>query len=511
MKELDKAIINNDIKHIVFLIKDNNIDCKGAVLIHLKEALVPKYFSAEDLQARGAILTMDALKAAIPEYLKKSSHDYLYETYIKRLYLCLQQVLKAWQQGTMANKDLINDWNDQAIDYLTAQWVKDELPQALKDYAVEKQKSYIAYKYQQWQSKALETNENKVLDEVIYSALNRFWHMSNETTDVVIQQIQDNILEQTVEFYRQDKGDNNFFDEIKNFIYQRVTNQIYDGSINHEMLKNPLEQEKEQILQGKVVPNAIPYYSQALGNLLCKWQAGNLAPNVASAVTDYLKKQLKEYKLPGRLHTTLLEKAIQQLLEQYKHDQLTADVAQVLEQQFEGNIIGYYEKNAEKDTTFRNELALEIFSNLLADWKTQHLAAEASDYLHNHLLADVQKILWDLSFYTSRSAMFLQLKQLQETVDNLNNEITELKQHNGNGNNNNNNPSTTAPIFGSNPVAMNEMQEQRVEIPANSQALSSFGVFKHAEEQNMKTRGVDRNATIAQDDHKFSQVQPHTL
>jgi hypothetical protein len=426
MKELDKAILNNDITRIIFLLKDN-IDCKGAVLFHLKEKLIPEHFTEEELLNRGAIFSMEALQLAIPEYLQQSILDIRYETYLKRLYLGLQSALKAWEQGAVANKDLEAEWNKKTFAYLTKQWIEGKFPNNLQDYSAQKIKSYIAEKHLQWEGQSLQNDEVQVLDSVVKEAItNNYW--VTEEGSLVIKQIEENILDQLVEYYHEDKENKEYEEGIKQFIYERIMAQIYDSSINQEMIKEFLEQEKEKILQGKVVFDQRPHYTKAIYNLLVNWQKRALEVNVSYDVTAYIRNQLQSYKLPGKLKTILVEMAINQLLKQYKDRKLSPELMENLNKQFEVNITGYYETCALKETEFRHELIQAIIKDLIDDWKNKKLSPSIGSYLQENLIADIRAILKSLGFYTLRpSATYIEINQLKEEIRVLKEELAALK------------------------------------------------------------------------------------
>lgn len=481
MKELDKAIINNDIKHIVFLLKQNT-DCKAAVLIHLKEQLVPEHFTEKELTERGAILTMAGLNEAIHQYAKvpvsfDKNDFYRTDLYIKRLYLSAQQALIAWQSGKLSNKELKTHWNMQAIEHLATKWTKEELPKELMHYAEEKQKHHIALKHQQWKEQKLVKEEHQTLNAVLINALKHFWYQHVEE-DHATQQIQKNIIEQAVKLFKNGNQQDEFVGGIKQFIFNKVREQIYNNSINNEeTIKYVLEDEKSQALQGKIVSNPMPYYEQAISSLFTKWQKGQLNEHNACNISHYISSRLNDYSFPGQLKTKLAECAILQLLEQYQNYELAFEVIERLQKQFESNIIGHYEKHAMKDSPFRNELAQIIFSQLLKDWNTQHLGQQECQYLQVNLLSDLQSELKELSASTSRFSLLLMMSKMQEKIGELEQEIKVLKEN------------QHGPLSMQEKMVLSTMSDTTHQDPENSLAnlVGQFGAFKVNKPNNNNT------------------------
>ncbi|MBS0357827.1 MAG: hypothetical protein JSS53_00950 [Proteobacteria bacterium] len=430
MKDLDKAIINEDVKHIIFLFK-NDIDFKGAVLMHLKEQLISEDVTEEALKARGCILNLADLKQAIAEYTdvtKESFFDRRNETYLKRLYSSLQCALKAWQQGKVASEDLKNAWDLEAITYLTKKWIDHELPKALMDYSEKKQTIYIDTKHQQWQDQSLDSEETQQLDSTLLKALEFHWFYALEDKeDKVVQKIKENMLEQSVNFYRGHNRENAFAQGIESFIFERIADEIYAGTINAEEIKDAIESEKTSLVKGKIVSDLLPYYKQATQNLLKKWKNNSLPDYTDVSVTSYIKKQLASYQVPNELSAALRTEAIQILLEQYKNKALELELQEVLAKQSEANIVGYYEKHAGKASKFRDELAQHIFSNLLSDWQCRELSKDDSTYLKQNLLSEVRSMIHELGLYSTRPTMFVEINSLRGEVNRLHEQVDELR------------------------------------------------------------------------------------
>ena len=427
MKELDKAIINGDIKHLALLILEG-VDIKGAVLIHLKELLVPEHFSLEELQTRGAILTMDELKQKVSIYIDKSQYEYRHEVYIKRIYLGVQQMLKSWQEGKMRNKEVEDQFDLDATTHLARLWVKVSLPKGLQAYAERKEKEYIERKYTLWQSQSLDSKDSMEIDACLQETLLKHWYHADDQDDKVVEQIKRNLQMQIVEYFKYPETNNQYISEMKQFIYKRLEDQIYDGSINEEIIKDAVEQEMRRELKGQIVSDNMPFYKKAIKSLLQKWATGQLDIVASEEISRYVASQFSEYKLPEGLKIELVKKSIQQLLKQYKDHQLEPELEKNLALQFEGNITAFFEQRAQKETNFRDELSQYIFSTLLVDWKAQALPEEEKVYLQTTTLSDVHDLIQKLGLYTSRSAIFKKVSQLEGLITSLQTEVAELRQ-----------------------------------------------------------------------------------
>ena len=428
LKDLDKTIINGDVKHFAYLLQTT--DCKGAVLIHLKEALVPEYFSEIELREKGAILNLEQLHADIQKYShgvisdNAITKDNIDKT-IKSLYFTGLHAVKMWQKGRFTNQEVESMWDLEAISYLASKWIRKELPKSLQEYARAREADYNEHKYHEWRAQSLSAPEVKNLDGILLQALRTNWNAGDET-DLVCQQIGNNIFDETLELCRSNKEEA-FTKDVLAAIRKKVTDQIFDGSINKELIKNALEEEKARILKDNIAPNLITYYEQAMANLFAKWQDGSLEAHVNDDVNAYIKKQLATYPLPGSLKAAMLENAIPQVLAQYRNGELPAELHQRLIKQFKQNIIGYCEKNSEKDTPYREELSQVIFTKLLADWKSGQLPKEASAYLKKHLLSDLQNSLKGFGLPTSRFNLFLLIRGLQADIASLSAQVQELR------------------------------------------------------------------------------------
>lgn len=416
MKELDKAIVNGDVEQIVFLLKEG-VDAKGAVLIHLKNQLVPEYFTEDALLDKGVILTVDALRKAIPEFISVSQTDYRYETYMKRLYLGTQALLNTWRQGKFFNSDIEAQFNQQAMQHLQGEWIKGSVISGIAEYAESKQKEYIDFKFQQWQQKTLDSGEMKTLDKIALDSLMSYWYKVGEESDNVINKISANQSHQRVEYLRHEDEADECVTDMLHFLSKRMEGQIIDGSINDEAIKDIVEQEKDYELKGNIKANMLPEYRRAIRNVLEKWRNGSLDRTTNRDVQLYIQKHLQDYQLPQNFKKLLVERSIEQLLQQYKVGDLEENSREVLSDRFEFHVASYLQEQATGDTEFRQELGDVIFSNLLRDWKNDNVDVIVAKHLQENLLPDMRGMLQDLSFYTSRSAMFSRVRELQAEVD----------------------------------------------------------------------------------------------
>ncbi len=432
MKELDWAIKKNDVERIVFLLQQG-VDCEGAVLLHLKDILVPKYFNEADLRARGAILDLNDLDAAFKKYNHTSSSSGPINTqridmYIKRLYTSTLQALEMWQTGKLANPEVENSWNLDSISYLASQWIEGSLPSFLQEYVQQTEERYTEHKYVAWDNESLEEAEEKTLDEVIVHALRTHWHLVADQADIVSVQIRNNVIDGAMELCASNE-DPAFTKAVLAFIRDKVLEQVFNGSINEESIKTALEAEKDSLLKGKLVANQASYYEKATVNLFEKWQKGTLESHTLMDVVAYFKKQFQHYELPGQLKQVLLDKAIPQLLKQYRtKKELSDKLMERLTSQFKANVLGHYEKGAVKDTPYREELSQVIFLKLLADWKTQKLSAEASQYLQAHLLSGLQETLQEFGMPTSRYTLYLMMSRQHDEITLLRDENASLRE-----------------------------------------------------------------------------------
>ncbi len=431
MKELDKAIINHDIERVKFLLKEN-VDCKAAILFHIKDALVPHSFSVEELERRGAIMDAGKLEATIDEYLEASTFNYRHEAYLKRLYLTLQQAIKVWRIGELASQELEAQWDEVAIDFLQQQWRAERLPESLQEYAEEKKQEYIQSRQQQWQEQALEAAESEKLDATVLDSIeHHYWLVTGDNIDdkehlyqKVLAQIEEYALQQAVEYFRTASGDDPFVGAMRQFMRDRIVEQIHEDTINNETIKDLLEAEKDRLTQGKVVARPMPYYIKAIDSLL----SDRLEVNWPE-LNRYLAKQLKGYEFPKKLKAILVKKAMKQLLDVYKDnsESLDDDVLAELSHNMQIVIASYYDSCVIKPTAFYKELVEEVFSALLSDWRADELDAEKADYLQTNLLADVQATLQLLRPYVLRAEMYSQVQTLQDQVMLLTRELRSLQ------------------------------------------------------------------------------------
>lgn len=434
MKELDRAIVNNDIEQINFLIKEG-IDCTGAVFIHLKDALVPDSFSEEQLVEKGAILTLDALKIAIAGYFDASQLDFRQEGYLKRVFLGVQELRKSFQQGTIQNQEAEEMFNQESIDFLDSQWVNEKLPESLTQFAEEKQAAYIKFKCQQWHEGALDERQMQILDDLIQDSLLTRWHHTDTQveSDPFVNQIKENIIEQLVNYYHDGDENDEAVEAIENFLCKLVMEKVIDNSIGKEAIKDAVEQEKRIALGDKVAIDHTMYYKEGIKALFTKWRAtgkgleNRLDSGTEKDVKTFVLQQLKNYQLPTELKNEVLNRAIAQFLMQYKNNLLIKDVMEDLSKQFTVNITGYYEQQALKQTDFHVEVSKVIFSELLSSWKEQTLETCDTNYLQANLLAGIQRIQHDLGVYVSRSSMYLLMREMQGKVMELTAQVMILK------------------------------------------------------------------------------------
>ncbi len=420
MKELDKAIVNREIGHIAYLI-NNNVDCKAAVLIHLKDELLSEGFTEEALCERGAILSLEGLKSAVSGYLNETQINYRTDTYVKRLFSGTSELLKALQEGNMKNKAIEEQFNKQVIDHMINQWKSQKLPEALQNYAEKKQQEYIANQYQAWQEQTLQVNENDKLNKLVQEALEKYWYNSSgdDENAIVFKQIQQNRLKQLLLYYQNENEDNDVVISMTDFFVNRVEEQIIDTSINDANISVLLEQTKIRESKGQIVNDHMPLYKQAMSNLLTKWRAGGLGKKATQDLSIYMKNELGYYSQPGALKAYLTPQSIKQLLMQYKENKLPQPVKEKLDTQFKENITGYYEGKMLKQPEFYETVGQFISKQLVHDWRNQHLEKTVLDYLQTNLLIDLQNMSKALALHTSRFAMASRITQLEKKVDML--------------------------------------------------------------------------------------------
>lgn len=429
MKEIDQALVDGNFERLQFLLGQNEVDCKGLVLVHCKDKLIPEHFSEAELEAKGAILSLTQLRESTPAFVAnfEQQMDYRDKTYVKRAYLGLQQIVNHWQTGQLANQDAQAQLNQEAVAQLKQVWLAGELPDTVKDGAAKRIENYIDHKYQQWENEALSGDEMRGLDKSIVEKLGNQWLLEN-MSPALVEKVNQNTVEQLLSYFHNKANVTaEFTGELQHFIVEAVIGQIHDDSINEqEEFRQLLKTEETRLLGGRVVADPMPIYQDAVQSLVEKWQNNRLAPNAWRTVNEYLFDQFKQFEIPGRLQHDFREKALEQLLEQYKADELDGTVKGDLQEKVEAFVKGHYETAVEKQTPFQDEVANVIFADILMTWQNEQNDDPAHEYFESLLTKDFRSQIGRLAMYVSQQAMVSEVHDLQQKVDALSSQVQQL-------------------------------------------------------------------------------------
>lgn len=421
---------SNNIAELVEYIK--NKDIRGVSLLTVIDALVPAYFTLEELRKRGAIVAFDQIFMDSKAYLaniENASMDT--EDYLTRLRQGIIELINSWKQKKLQYDELEIYLNAKALEQIEHDEYHCTLVFNVKKYLDQKIQEKFEAIYNAWTQQAIDGADNEVIENVVISNLLGQWKSRTGVNPQLILQLKKYMVKILLTRYQQRNLSEAVVNHTNQHLIKMILKSIYDKSIcEHEALSKALSEGFLLLLSiGKelvIGTDVNSHYETVINELLDKWLTGRSLKAVGLSLCNFIKNSLTDVKLEGVERDEVERAMVEKLIAKFKEKRLVPSLQTELHQFLSNCVLFDLNVRFQTDEQLQVSLRKAVIEMMLDDWKENKLTKNILMVLDELLLKEFNEAIQSIEQATSILKNVAQLRSLEKQVRVLEQEIKKI-------------------------------------------------------------------------------------